>query len=127
MRHNRDQVKAELLAEAEAVIDELLEWDEHTPTPTLTQAEDVVLTLRQRLSQRMAEVVLREQEATHPVPGPLCPTCHQEMGYKGMKEVTVESRLGLLRLERSYHYCGRCQSGLFPPQSTTAAAREALE
>ena len=127
MRHNRDQVKATLLAEAEVMIEELLEWDENTPTPTLTQLEDVLLKLRQRLSERMAEVVLREQEATRPVPGPLCPTCHQEMGYKGMKEVTVEGRVGLLRLERSYHYCNRCKSGLFPPRSATAAAREALE
>ena len=127
MRKRRDQVKAELLAEAEAVIDELLEWDDGTPTPTLTQLEDVLLKLRQRLSQRMAEVVLREQEASRPVPGPLCPTCHQEMGYKGMKEVSVEGRVGLLRLERSYHYCNRCKSGLFPPRSATAVAREALE
>jgi len=127
MRHNRDQVKAELLAEAEVVIDELLEWDENTPVPTLSQVEDVLLKLRKRLSGRMAEVVLREQEATHPVPGPLCPTCRQEMGYKGMKEVTVESRLGPLRLERGYHYCDRCKSGLFPPRSATEAAREALE
>jgi len=127
MKHSRDQVKAELLAEAEAVIDELLEWDESTPTPTLTQLEDVLLKLRQRLSEHMAEVVLREQEATRPVPGPICPTCHQELGYKGMKEVTVEGRLGLLRLERSYHYCNRCKSGFFPPGSPTGAAGEALE
>ena len=127
MKYNRDQVKAELLAEAEAVIDELLEWDENTRTPTLSQLEDVLLKLRQRLSQRMAEVVLKEQEAARPVPGPLCPTCHQEMSYKGMKEVTVEGRLGPLRLERSYHYCNRCKSGLFPPGSPIGAAGEALE
>lgn len=127
MKHRREQVKAELLAEAEAVIDELLEWDESTPKPTLTQLEDVLLKLRQRLSQRMAEVVLKEQEATHGVPGPLCPTCHQEMSYKGMKEVTVEGRLGPLRLERSYHYCNRCKSGLFSPGSPTGAAGETLE
>ena len=127
MKHSRDHVKAELLAEAEVMIDELLEWDENTPTPTLTQLEDVLLKLRQRLSERMAEVVLREQEATRPVPGPICPTCHQEMDYKGMKEVSVEGRLGLLRLERSYYYCNRCKSGLFPPGSPTGAAGEALE
>ena len=127
MKRTRDQLKAELLAEAEVLIDELLEWDENTPAPTLTQLEDVLLKLRRRLSERMAESVLREQEATRPVPGPVCPSCHQEMHYKGLKKVTMESRLGVLELERSYHYCDRCRSGLFPPGSSTEVAGEALE
>jgi len=116
MKYTRDQMKAELLAEAEVLINELLDWHEATPAPTLTQIEDAILRLRKRLSQRMAEVVLRDQKATQPAPGPLCPTCQKEMRYKGMKEVMVESRLGTLRIERGYYYCGRCRSGLFPPR-----------
>ena len=115
MRCTGDQIKAELLVEAEVAIDELLDWGEEVPVPTLTEIEEAVLKLRKRLGRRMAEVVLREQEARRPVPGPICPTCGQEMRYKGMKEVTVESRLGPLRLERAYHYCHRCRRGLFPP------------
>ena len=115
MRCTCDLMKAELLAEAEAAIDELLEWREDVPAPTLTDLEEAVLRLRKRLDRRMAEIVLREQEATRPVPGPKCSTCGEEMRYKGMKEVTVESRLGPLRLERAYHYCHHCKSDLFPP------------
>ena len=115
MKCTREQMKAELLTEAEVVIDELLDWHENGQEPTLTQLEEVILKLRKQLSQRMAEVVLRDQEATQPVMLPLCPTCGQKMHYKGMKGVTVESRLAPLQLERGYYYCHRCRSGLFPP------------
>lgn len=115
MRCTRDQMKAELLAEAEVAIDGLLHWSEGMPAPTLMELEEAVLELRKRLGRRMAEIVLKEQEAARPVPGPRCPTCGREMRYKGMKEVTVESRLGPLRVERAYYYCHHCRCGLFPP------------
>lgn len=115
MKCTHDQLKAELLAEAEVLIDRLPRWGEDGPAPTLAELEEVMLRLRKRLGQRMVEIVLREQEAMRPVPGPQCATCGQEMRYKGMKEVTVESRLGPLRVERAYYYCHQCRGGLFPP------------
>ena len=127
MKRTRDQLKAELLSEAEEVIDELLEWHEDTEGPTLTEIEDVILKLRQRFGKRMAKVVVGDQEAVRPVPGPLCETCGQEMHYKDMKAVTVEGRTGENRIERAYYYCNRCRSGLFPPGSAVEIESEALE
>lgn len=127
MKRTHDQLKAELMSEAEEVIDELLEWHEGTEGPTLTEIEDVVLKLRQRFGKRMAKVVVGDQEAVRPVPGPLCETCGQEMHYKDMKTVTVEGRTGENRIERAYYYCNRCRSGLFPPGSTVEIESEALE
>jgi hypothetical protein len=49
------------------------------------------------------------------------------MHYKGMKEVTVEGRMGRAKLERGYYYCDRCKSGLFPTGSTVGAQSKALE
>jgi hypothetical protein len=114
MRGAREEMRAALLAEAEAAIEELLEQVEGEE-PTLTELEEIILELRKRLGQRMGRVIIERQEATRPVERPTCLTCGQEMSYKGMKRVTAESRLGLLELKRAYYYCDRCQSDLFPP------------
>ena len=127
MNRTGDQLRAELLAAAEEVIDELLEWHERSEAPTLVEIEDAVLDLRKRLGERMAQAVIEDQEAVHPIPGPACPTCGREMHYKDMKGLTVNGRVGDIALERAYFYCDRCGSGLFPPGSTTGAEGEALE
>ena len=127
MKGKSERLKAELMAEAEAAIDELLGWHEDTTGPTLTEIEEVVLKLRKRLGERMTKVVVEDQEAVRPVPGPGCNTCGREMHYKGMKEVTVAGRVGVAKLERGYYYCDRCRSGLFPPRSAVGAQGKALE
>jgi hypothetical protein len=115
MKRSREELRAILRAEAEEVIEELLDWHERSGAPTLDEIEDEVLKLRKRLGERMAETVIGDQEAVRPVPGPACATCGEEMHYKGMKGVRVEGRVGAMGLSRAYYYCDRCRSGLFPP------------
>ncbi len=119
MAKSREEMKAELMKEAEAVIDELLDWHLETDKPNLRQVEGKVLELRQRLSEQMSETVIENQEAVRPVPGPVCAGCGVEMRYKGMKENTVSSWVGELKLARGYYYCEQCRTGLFPPGPTT--------
>jgi uncharacterized protein with PIN domain len=115
MPPTRAEIRAKLLAEAEQAIDELLDWTAQTPRPNLTQIETAVLKLRRHLSEQAAQAVIEAQEAQRPVPGPLCPTCQQEMHYKDTKAQTVESRVGPLRIVRGYYYCEACRQSLFPP------------
>ena len=112
---NRAEQKARLMAKAEKLIDELLEWDEQTKRPNLTQIEEKVLELRKRMSAALAETVLEGQAGKEPVPGPKCPKCGKEMRYKGAKAVDVESRAGALKVERGYYYCPQCKESIFPP------------
>jgi hypothetical protein len=116
MKRSQEQVRAELLAEAQAVIDELLAWERQAGAPNLTEMEDKVLALRQRLGQGLLEAVIADQEVRQPAVPPRCPTCGAELRYKGQKETTLESRLGGITVERGYYHCAHCESGLFPPE-----------
>jgi len=115
MKHNRAQRKAELLTEAETLIESLLDWGERTSKPNLSQIEDEVLELRRRFGQRLAKIVIEDQEAKQPAEPPKCAKCGAALRYKGQKDAQIESRLGTLAVERGYYYCACCQSGLFPP------------
>jgi len=115
MKRTRVEMKADLMQQAEVLVEELLDWNEQTDEPTLTQIEEVILKLRQRLSEQMGLAVIESQAATRPVPCPRCPTCHGEMHYKDMKGNTIESQIGQLTLRRGYYYCETCRTGLFPP------------
>ena len=119
MKHTREQKEAQLLAEAQSVSEEFLNWEEQTDKPNLTQIEDVVLRLRERLGQRMAAVVIDDQDAKQPVAAPACPLCGETMRFKGQKGTDVTSRIGDIDLERGHYYCARCHSGLFPPGPAT--------
>jgi len=127
MKRSRSQKKATLMAKAEELIEQLLNWDENTPRPTLTQIEDIILEMRKAMGEEMAEVVLEGQEQKAPVPEPACPACGKAMRYKGQRENQVESRLGAIDLERGYYTCPECGQGIFPPGSTTGVLGQELE
>lgn len=115
MPSTRAQRRATLMKEAESLIDELLDWTDHTSEPNLSQIEDIVLELRQRFSAEMARTVIEAQEMKQPAIAPPCPQCGQKMTYKGQKGVMPQTWMGDVKIERGYYHCAECKVGLFPP------------
>lgn len=126
MPSTRAQTKSRLLQQAESVIDELMDWNDDTSQPSLTQIEDVVLKLRKRFSEAMAREVIEAQEAKQPAIGPACPRCGQEMRYKGEKKVIPRTWVGDIQFERGYYYCAKCRVGFFPSGRTTELEGQAV-
>ena len=112
----RAEKKGALRSRVETLVEQMLDWEEATAQPTLTQIEDQALSLRQRFGQALSESVMAGQENVEPVPVPACPQCGKPMRPKGAKRKTVLARVGALPVERSPFYCPRCERGLFPPR-----------
>lgn len=119
MKRSREQIKAELLKRFEQEVDELLEWQEQSQSPNLSQFEDEILAARKEISIALLEEMLQGEEQREPVEAPRCAKCGQPMEGKGKQPQVIETRVGTLRQEREYYYCAHCKVGVFPPGSPT--------
>lgn len=115
MKRSRAQIKAELLKRFEQEVDELLDWQERSQAPNLSQFEEEILTARKEISIALLEEMLQGEEQREPVAAPRCENCGQPMEGKGKQPQVVETRVGTLRLKREYYYCAHCKVGVFPP------------
>jgi hypothetical protein len=114
MTKSQPEVKAELMQEAEAIIDELLAWQREHPESRLREIEELVQQLRKRLGEKLSGALFEQHAQRRPVPGPECAQCGQEMRYKGEKGLNIGLWVGDLRVFRGYYYCEQCSRGCFP-------------
>ena len=126
MKREAEELKKELMAQAEASIERLIEWEESNEKPTLAASERIVLEVGKEWEGKMAHAVIGRQEEVRPVPGPACPKCGREMRYKDSQPRQVTSLVGELRIERSYYQCTRCKTGIFPPGQAVSRVGQAL-
>lgn len=109
---NKGLLKAQLMAQAEAAIEELLAG--RKAENTLSDIEDLVEAAGHGLQQQLTETLLKE-ESQPKGPGPVCEQCGREMHYKGQKPRQVVTKTGEVAVERGYYYCKECRRGIFPP------------
>jgi hypothetical protein len=110
-----EELKARMMAEAEAAIDKLLGQKKPAEQITLTEIERLVLKARQEVGEGLTTILVEQSAAAGQVPGPACAECGREMHYKGLKSKRVVSETGEAEVKRAYYYCADCRVGLFPP------------
>jgi len=108
----RETLKAQLMAQAEVAIDELLAGRKEQNT--LSEIENLVEATGHSLQQQLTDTLLKVESQVSG-PGPICEQCGREMHYKGQKKRQVVTKTGEVAVERAYYYCKACQGGYFPP------------
>lgn len=116
MSPDKEQLKARMMAEAEAVIDRMLSDGSEKDRIDLSDIEHLARTAGQRIMERLTSALIdveaQEEEAY------MCPECGQKARYKGQRTRNLVTDTGEVRLERGYYYCPTCRKGFFPPRPT---------
>jgi NADH pyrophosphatase NudC (nudix superfamily) len=112
MSNKKDELKAKLLAQAEASIEQMLSDERLSETMTLTDIEDVIGELETDFRQRVLREVIGEQEES----SRSCPECGGKLRHKGKRRKRLVTLRGETDIERVYYQCEACDTGVFPPR-----------
>lgn len=85
------------------------------PETTLAQITETVWALRQELTGSLTEAIVdyghRFELMRQQI---VCPSCQRFVTARPLGTRTVETLLGIVRLERPYFYCRACREGYYP-------------
>ena len=111
MTNPADELRARLLAEAEASIERMLADERMGKQMTISEIEDVIGELETDFRERVLQEVMGEQENERI----RCPECGGKLRNKGQRSKHVMTLRGETKVERSYYQCEACGQGVFPP------------
>lgn len=112
MLKQREDLRAKLLAQAEAAIDKMLLDERLTETMTLSTIEAVIGVSEADFRQRALEEIMAIQQDSPTV----CPICTGALRSKGKRHKRVVTLRGETDVVRTYYYCQTCRQGYFPPR-----------
>ena len=102
---------------AKNLIDKLYGPDGPAWGTKLTEIEDLVVAIRELLSEKLLADALARQAAAH-VHGPTlyrtCPGCQQPLACPDTNERIVQTRAGDAAWAEPEGYCDRCRRSFFP-------------
>jgi NADH pyrophosphatase NudC (nudix superfamily) len=108
------ELKARLLAEAEAAIDQMLKTRRTASHASLADIEQVARSTGQQVAQAVTSALTAESAAELPA-WPNCPQCGRKMKNKGKHTRRLVTETGEVEVERAYYHCAACHQGFFPP------------
>ena len=127
MKKSREQLKAELMAKMEEVVEQMLEWREQGQGYTFREIEDEVMSLGKNIQQTLTEAAIEQEETRQPAEPPGCPRCGEKLVDKGLRTRQVRGRGGKVMVERGYYICPKCGQGFFPSGRSSEIDGSAVE
>lgn len=118
--------KAAFLEAAEVMYEELRAWREAHPEASFDEIASQVTPKRRELMGGLLEQ-LAKQQGDGRYAEAICPTCGSEMKAKGQRRRRIVHAEGEAEVERAYHHCPECGSGLFPPGPAVEAHEPELD
>jgi hypothetical protein len=111
-----EEVRPYLEGVAKNLVDKLYGPDGPAWGTTLTDIEDLILDLRQILSEKMIHETLARQVAAYDQDAAprSCPSCHQPLTSDDTNERIVQTRVGEAQWAEPQAYCNRCRRAFFP-------------
>jgi hypothetical protein len=107
-RMTPEELKAQLMAEAEAIISEMVGQE----AKTLSEMEQAVVSAGGRFKEAMIKGLVGSSELQHV--DRACPSCGGKLSAKGKRRKWVLTQVGEVQVERDYYYCAQCKTGFFP-------------
>ena len=114
-----EELKAKLLAEAEAAIDKMLAKRSPANKITMREISQLAIESGQQVQAAVLQSLAKASESESTLQRqeePVCQRCGRRMGYKGKRTRQVVADGGETQVERDYYYCSRCKVGVFPPR-----------
>jgi len=111
----REELKRELMAKAEAAIDEMLAKKPANNKISLRDIEGLAIQTGQRLEAEVLGSLLASSGTDSQADGMVCTSCGRKMQRKGWRTRRVISEAGESEIKRPYYYCEQCKTGVFPP------------
>jgi hypothetical protein len=112
-----EPVQAYLEGVAKNLIDKLYGPEGPPWGTSLTQIEDLILDIRQRLTKAMVEQALTRQATAHGQRPPAyrpCPGCQASLACDDTNPRIVQTRAGEAEWSEPQAYCPRCRRAFFP-------------
>jgi uncharacterized protein with PIN domain len=114
-----DELKADMLATAQAAIEKLLAERAKKEQVKLSDIEDLVREAGEQIMEGMTtELVCAEAAQEEQT---VCAECGGKLRYKGKRGRNLVTDTGEVRVERGHYYCPTCRKGFFPPRPAVGA------
>ncbi len=114
MSQSKAVLKARMMREMEALIDQMLAAKKPADQIMLSEIVQAAIEIGNQFREVVAEELANDSQLETSVI-PHCPRCGEQMTFKGYRKRQVETEAGGMELKRAYYTCAGCRQGIFPP------------